>query len=295
MENLVTETVADQGLTLNVEDETGLISALPRNHHDEVVLEERTNGDANAVDAEASGTDIIVDLVHEIDSLTKDDARARLLELEEHQDKTFFEIGGVLSAIQKHKWFEPFGSLDEWVEKHTTIKRSRARAWIQIYDAIVKSGVTWAKVKHLGWTKLNAIAAVLDGESVDHWIETASTQNRTEIKKLMQEHLAGSGGQKRDESSPEPVKPFKFLLRDEQVKAVQAAIDRAKEIAGVPHDSAALEVICRGYMDREMTMSPGPRAAEFVAYLNHLPKITAAAVIKRVRADVSHDLNWQAD
>jgi hypothetical protein len=295
MENLVTETVADQGLTLNVEDETGLISALPRNHHDEVVLEERTNGDANAVDAEASGTDIIVDLVHEIDSLTKDDARARLLELEEHQDKTFFEIGGVLSAIQKHKWFEPFGSLDEWVEKHTTIKRSRARAWIQIYDAIVKSGVTWAKVKHLGWTKLNAIAAVLDGESVDHWIETASTQNRTEIKKLMQEHLAGSGAQKRDESSPEPVKPFKFLLRDEQVKAVQAAIDRAKEIAGVPHDSAALEVICRGYMDREMTMSPGPRAAEFVAYLNHLPKITAAAVIKRVRADVSHDLNWQAD
>jgi hypothetical protein len=287
--------VADQGLTLNVEDETGLISALPRNHHDEVVLEERTNGDANAVDAEASGTDIIVDLVHEIDSLTKDDARARLLELEEHQDKTFFEIGGVLSAIQKHKWFEPFGSLDEWVEKHTTIKRSRARAWIQIYDAIVKSGVTWAKVKHLGWTKLNAIAAVLDGESVDHWIETASTQNRTEIKKLMQEHLAGSGAQKRDESSPEPVKPFKFLLRDEQVKAVQAAIDRAKEIAGVPHDSAALEVICRGYMDREMTMSPGPRAAEFVAYLNHLPKITAAAVIKRVRADVSHDLNWQAD
>ena len=93
-------------------------------------------------------------------SLTKDEARARLLELEEDQEKTFFEIGGVLSAIQKHKWFEPFGSLDEWVKKNTTIKRSRARAWIQIYDVIVKSGVTWAKVKHLGWTKLNAIAGV---------------------------------------------------------------------------------------------------------------------------------------
>ena len=44
-------------------------------------------------------------------------------------------------------------------KKNTAIKRSRARAWIQIYDAIVKSGVPWAKVKHLGWTKLNAIAA----------------------------------------------------------------------------------------------------------------------------------------
>ena len=86
MENLVTGTVADQGLP----DETRLVAALPRNRSDEVVLEERTNGDANAVGAEASGIDIIVDLAREIDSLTKDDARARLLELEEHQDKTLF-------------------------------------------------------------------------------------------------------------------------------------------------------------------------------------------------------------
>ena len=99
MENLVTETVADQGLTVSVEDETRLAAALPRNHYEDVVLEELTNGDVNAVDAEAPGADIIVDLVHGMDSLTKDDARARLLELEEDQEKTFFEIGGVLSAI----------------------------------------------------------------------------------------------------------------------------------------------------------------------------------------------------
>jgi hypothetical protein len=198
MENLVTETVADQGLTVSVEDETRLVSALPRNHSEEVVLEKLTNDGANAVDAEAPGADFIVDLVHGIESLTKDKARARLLELEEDQEKTFFEIGGVLSAIQKHKWFEPFSSLDEWVKKNTTIKRSRARAWIQIYDAIIKS----AKVKHLGWTKLNAIAGVLNGENADHWIETASNHKRPEIKKLVREHLAGSVAQKRRESTP---------------------------------------------------------------------------------------------
>ena len=147
MENLVAETVVDQGLMVSAENETRLVSALPRNHSEEVVLEKLRNDDGNAVDAEAPGTDVIVDLVHGIESLTKEDARARLLELEEDQEKTFFEIGGVLSAIQKHKWFEPFGSLDEWVKKNTAIKRSRARAWIQIYDAIVNSGVTWAKVK----------------------------------------------------------------------------------------------------------------------------------------------------
>ena len=190
MENLVTETVADQGLTVSAEDDTKLVSALPTNDAEEVVvLEELTK---NTVDAEPPQADVIADLAHGIESLTKDDACARLLELEEDQEKTFFEIGGVLSAIQKHKWFEPFGSLDEWVKKNTAIKRSRARAWIQIYDAVVKSGVTWAKVKHLGWTKLNAIAGVLDGENADHWIGMASNHIRPEIKKLVQQHLVGS-------------------------------------------------------------------------------------------------------
>lgn len=126
MENLVTETVADQGLGVGSEDETRLVSALPRNPSDEVILEKLTNDDTNAVDAEASGADVIVDLVHGIESLKKDDARARLLELEEDQEKTFFEIGGVLSAIQKNKWFDPYASLDEWVKKSTGIKRSKA-------------------------------------------------------------------------------------------------------------------------------------------------------------------------
>jgi hypothetical protein len=111
--------------------------------------------------------------------------------------------------------------LDEWVKKNTAIKRSRARASIQIYDAVVKSGVTWAKVKHLGWTKLNAIAGVLDGENADQWIETASNHRRAEIKKLVQGHLAESLAQKPGKSRSVPVKTFKFHLHDErQVETV---------------------------------------------------------------------------
>ena len=125
---------------------------------------------------------------------TKYDAIKRLLELEEQHEKTFFEIGGVLSAIKKNKWFDEFATLDEWVEKKTALSRSSARALIQIYDAIVKSGVELAKVKHLEWTKLRAIAGVLDGENADHWIEMASSHSRAKIKTLVQEHLAGSAG-----------------------------------------------------------------------------------------------------
>lgn len=58
MENLATETVADQGLTIGAEDETMLVSALPRNHSEEVVLEKLTNDDVNAINAQAPGTDV---------------------------------------------------------------------------------------------------------------------------------------------------------------------------------------------------------------------------------------------
>jgi len=239
MEDLVTGTVADQGLTGSIEDETGLVSAQPSSP-EEVVLEKLMD-DLKPVEE----VNVIANLVHGIESLTKDDACARLLKLEDDQEKTFFEIGGILSAIQKHKWFEPSRSLDGWVKKNTAIKRSRARAWIQIYDAIVECGVTWAKVKHLGWTKLNAIAGVLDEENADQWIETASNHSRPEIKKLVQAHLAGSVAQKQRESTPTPIKTFKFHLHDErQVEGVDAAIEAAKTAKGLPDDSSALVYIC---------------------------------------------------
>ena len=62
-----------------------------------------------AVDAEASAADDS-DLVEEIESLNKDDAIARFRKLQERHGKTYFEMGGVLSAIQKNEWFDPFAS-----------------------------------------------------------------------------------------------------------------------------------------------------------------------------------------
>ena len=76
-----------------------LVSALPTTRSIEVVPENRTNDNVEAIGAEAPQPDAIVDLVQGIESLKKDDALARLLELEEDQEKTFFEIGGLLSAI----------------------------------------------------------------------------------------------------------------------------------------------------------------------------------------------------
>ena len=44
------------------------------------------------------------------------------IEIEDAHEQTYFEIGGLLSVMQKEKWFDPFASLDEWVENNTAMK-----------------------------------------------------------------------------------------------------------------------------------------------------------------------------
>jgi hypothetical protein len=109
---------------------------------------------------------------------------------------------------------------------------------------------------------------VLNGANADHWIKVASIRSRVEIKQLVQEHLAESAGRKLEGSTAKRVKTFKF--RDDPIKTVQAAIDRAKKIAGAEHDSAALAVICEDYAEGRTALTPDS-LVEFVAdYLSSL-------------------------
>lgn len=193
-----------------------------------------------------SGSDLIVDRVHEIENLTKADALTRVDELEDRHEMTYFEIGGVLSVIWKNGWFDPYSSFDEWVENKTAMRRAKARALIQIYDAIANSGVTWEQVKHIRWTKPRAIARVLTKENASHWIELASNHLRMELKALVKNHLAATGTKIAGASNPTHVKTFKF--HDDQHDTVEAAIEKAKKSSGTPYDSAALEFVCLDYL-----------------------------------------------
>jgi hypothetical protein len=151
-------------------------------------------------------------------------------------------------------------------------------------------------VKHLGWTKLNAIAAVLDGENADHWIGMASKHGRAEIKKLVQADLAGSLARKPGGSTPTPVTTFKFHLHDEwQVEAIDGAIDAAKISKGFPDDSSALAYICGLYMSlrcRKDGWDRGPDglARVFAGCLNKLDKNAAGEVMKAIQANLTHDI-----
>ena len=148
--------------------------------------------------------------------------------------------------MQREKWFDPFASLDEWVESKTAMKRSKARALIQIYNAIVNSGVAWAQVQDIGWTKLRAIARVLDEESAHHWISVALNHSKKEIIELVKQHLTASGGAAESGSTAARVRSFK--LHKDQDENVNAAIEKMKKLSKTTDNSAALAAICLDYV-----------------------------------------------
>jgi hypothetical protein len=197
----------------------------------------------------AQTCDLLEDVVHEIENLSKAEALIRVGKFEDANNKAYFEMGGVLSVIQRHKWYDPFKTLGEWAEHNTAIKRSTALALIQTYDAVVESGVTSDQVKHIGWTKLRVIARVLTKENVDPWIKLASKQSRAEIIEAVKAHLAPKGVANDGGSPPACVRTFK--LNPDQTKTVDSAIAKAKSASGTQHDAAAFEYICLDYITGE--------------------------------------------
>jgi hypothetical protein len=287
MEDLVTEMVADQELKVGDENKAGFVAALARNPSGHIGRENLTGDDAEASDALKSAGELNGDLFRNFERLKKDEALARLLELEEDREKTFFEMGCVLSLIQKRKWFDPFDSLDEWVEKNTAIGRAKARALIQIYDTIVKSGIKWADIQHAGWTKLRAMACVLNQETADRWIEIASRHSRAEVVKLVREHSLQSK-QKHCAQPDTQVKTFR--LQDGQSQCIRAAIDKAKKFNDTDRDSAALEAICQNYIEGHPTMTEEALVNVLVEHLNTLDEHAAVEFMSAVRGRVTHAL-----
>ena len=92
-------------------------------------------------------------------------------------------------------------------------------------------------------------------------------------------------GQKPTPSTTTQVKTFKF--RDDQIKTVQAAIDRAKNISGVEDDSAALAVICDAYADGRTTLTPDSLVETLADYLSGLDEDERADFRAAVNARVT--------
>lgn len=200
----------------------------------------------------AAETDLLVLVVQEIGSLSAAEAIEAIPALLDGADSNYFKLGGYLSFISLNKFYEAEGyeTFKAFVETKYGLQYRKAMYWIQIYDKLIESGVPWAKVKAVGWTKLKDLALILTLENVDEWVERAlgSTVHQLQeaIAKFKTGVLQTSG--LTPEGAKSDVTTFIVKVHAEQKTTIKQAIAKARVEANTEYDGVALEGICMNYL-----------------------------------------------
>ena len=194
--------------------------------------------------------DVLQDMVHEIENLKEPTAHKLITELMEETEVTFFRLGGILSVVQANGWYQPYASFREFIEQKHGLSYRKAIYWIEIYNRLSNSGIPWAKVKDVGWTKLQIIASVVTLDTVDEWVTVAGAQNTltlTETVKNAKAKAAGSSGAIEDQSA-KTVTTMTFKVHSDQKAIIDAAIEKAKSASSTNVSTAALEFIAQDFL-----------------------------------------------
>jgi hypothetical protein len=201
-----------------------------------------------AKDGEIVAADLLQDLVHEIENMKEPQAVKLIADLMEQTEVATFRIGGLLSLVQANGWFQPFSSLREFVETKYGIGYRKAVYWIEIYNRLSNASIPWAKVKDVGWTKLQIIAAVLTQENVDEWVVIAGQQNVVTLVETVKNAKAKNSQTSITGETSKTVTTMSFKVHSDQKATIEAAIDKAKGQSGTDVGTVALEFICIEFM-----------------------------------------------
>lgn len=227
-------------------------------------VEAELEAPVHKVKMKAKQTDVFILTVQELDKLSAAEAVAEVPTLLGAVDENYFRLGGLLSSIKVNKHYETAGveTFTKFVEAHG-MRLRKAEYLLHIYDKLIESGVPWAKVKDVGWTKLRHLAAVLTQANADAWVQTALSSTVLQL----QEAIAKAEAEAVTEVGPFPnssmpptagvpptadtkssVTAFTVKVHDEQKASIKQAIAKAKSEAQTDYDGVALEGICMNYL-----------------------------------------------
>ncbi len=202
--------------------------------------------------------DELSDMVHEIENLKEKEARALAAELNEHAEFTFFKLGGVLSVIQANGWFSPYTSFRDYVEQEHGIHYRKAMYLVGIYNDMTAQSIPWAKVKHLGWTKMSVLSPILTADNLDEWVKLAGEHNVPTLTEMVKKAKQSESGTKElsSDTSSATVTTKTFKLHEDQKETVEAALSKAKDDSGTDVDTVALEFICLDFLGSKKKAKP---------------------------------------
>jgi hypothetical protein len=197
--------------------------------------------------------DLLVQIVQEISGLNAVDAINEVPTLLNGADENYFRLGGVLSIISSHKFYEAdgFETFRAFVEQKHDIKYRKAMYWIDIYEKLVESGVSWNKVSTVGWTKLKDLAKILTVDNVDEWVTRALSMTTLQLQEAIAKASAGTladSGLTPEDDKPSEVTTFTVKVHTLQKANINEAIEKAKIESNTEFAGTALDNICTNYL-----------------------------------------------
>lgn len=222
-------------------------------------------GNVEKVDTSDAGTvetDLIVKTAHECENLKEDKAFKLIPQLLDTIDHDYFRLGGVLSMVQAQGWYmdKGFENFRAFVEGDCGMAYRKAMYLIQIYNGLVASGVKWEAVKHLGWTKLKELSAILTTENVGEWVALAEGLTVIQLQEHITKASAGTSEKGVAESKEESKKTttMTFKLHEDQKATIREALDKVKHETGTDSDTVALEHMSLDYLGGDHKLKSVP-------------------------------------
>lgn len=230
----------------------------------------------------ATETDIIVQTAKEIGDLDRDTALEVVPSLIDSVDFSYFKLGGVLSTIQDNDWWEgEAGTFKEFIQDNFGLHYRKAMYLINIYDKLVESGIPWAKVSGVGWTKLKELADILTIDNVDEWVEKANSMTTLNLQAAVKAYKAGelsTDGTTDPDSSG--VSTITFKVHPDQKETIKQAVEQAMEEASTEFKGVALEAICMNYLAGGSTKkAPAPSLQSLMEKMDALDVLEAFEVV----------------
>lgn len=224
------------------------------------------------------------EVVEEIEAIaTETEAIAAITVLRDSKDLSDIRTGGVLAKIKDRGWHS---SVDfyEFVRESFSIERSKAQGLMQIYTTLVNLGpIDWAQFEGLGWSKLRLIASLLTFDNIGDVLHDIQGMNLFQVAQYAKKKKSQCGDDLLTVR-------MTFLMSEDQAEVVRNAIAKAKETSHTEVDSAALELVCLGFLSGGVMAVPSLRDA-MIAYRDADPDpMKTASEMVQIAKEVWPDL-----
>lgn len=177
-----------------------------------------------------------------------------------------FRLGGLMQKLLAVGTFPDNSSFKDYIGQRWGLKYRKARYLIELYNGLLKSGVSWEVVAGIGWSKVITLLPVLTPENAEEWVEKAKQYNNDTLQATVKAALAGDGGVNPKDADLEQskLKTLTFGVGPDQEELIKEAVEHAMQVGKTEHKGVALELICTEYLGNttSQTSAPAPKKAK---------------------------------